>query len=166
MMVIQFSDIWTHVPWTANHSDSAFSRWAWVSWSTIGFPSTSSERKPSWISGTVFSLVGYPSCYPTSSVIALTETQSTDPNQSGLALPYPVLSTTGLLMDGELLSSYHFSDASTTLVMAALWNRAGHYIFALLFPSFFFYLFSSPNLTGQRLDVYHTSTHGVALVRI
>jgi len=31
------------------------------------------------------------------------------------------------------------------------------------FPSIFF---SSPNLNGQRLDVYPTSTHGVALVRI
>ena len=27
-------------------------------------------------------------------------------------------------------------------------------------------LFSSPNLSGHRLDVYHISTHGVALVRI
>jgi len=27
-------------------------------------------------------------------------------------------------------------------------------------------LFSSPNLSGRRLDVYHTLTHGVALVRI
>jgi len=26
--------------------------------------------------------------------------------------------------------------------------------------------FSSPNLSGRRLDVYHTSTHCVALVRI
>ena len=26
--------------------------------------------------------------------------------------------------------------------------------------------FSSPNLSGQRLDVYHTLAHGVALVRI
>jgi len=42
-------------------------------------------------------------------------------------------------------------------IMVALWNRADHYIlsFVLLFPS--------PNL---RLDVYHTSTHGVAIVRI
>jgi len=32
--------------------------------------------------------------------------------------------------------------------------------------SFFFCFFSSPNLSGLRLDVYHTSTHGVALVRI
>jgi len=30
----------------------------------------------------------------------------------------------------------------------------------------FFFFFSSPNLSGRRLDVYHTSTHGVALVRI
>jgi len=53
-------------------------------------------------------------------------------------------------------------------VMAALCNRAGHYIFALWFLSFFLLLsfFSSPNLSGCRLDVYHTSTRGVALVRI
>ena len=30
------------------------------------------------------------------------------------------------------------------------------------FLSFFFLLFSSPNLSGWRLDVYHTLTHGVA----
>jgi len=54
-----------------------------------------------------------------------------------------------------------------SLIMAALCNRAGHYIFALWFLSFFFFcLFSSSNLSGRRLDVYHTSTHGVALVRI
>ena len=28
------------------------------------------------------------------------------------------------------------------------------------------FFFSSPNLSGRRLDVYHTFTHGVALVRI
>jgi len=52
----------------------------------------------------------------------------------------------------------------TMLFMAALWNRAGHYIFALWFLSFFFLLFSSPNLSARRLDVYHTSTHGVARI--
>ena len=31
---------------------------------------------------------------------------------------------------------------------------------------FFFLLFSSPILGSRRLDVYHTSTHDVALVRI
>jgi len=52
--------------------------------------------------------------------------------------------------------------------MAALWYRAGHYIFALWFLSIFYLLlfFSSPNLSSRRLDVYHTSTHAVALVRI
>jgi len=50
-------------------------------------------------------------------------------------------------------------------VMVALWNRADHYIFALwLLLSSFFY--SSHNLSRRRLDVCHTSTHGVALVRI
>ena len=52
------------------------------------------------------------------------------------------------------------------LVMAALCNRAGHYIFALWFLSSIYLFFSSPNLSGHRLDVYHTSTHGMALVRI
>jgi len=32
--------------------------------------------------------------------------------------------------------------------------------------SSFFFLLSSPNLSGRRLDVYHTLAHGVALVRI
>ena len=46
-------------------------------------------------------------------------------------------------------------------------ERADHYIFALWFLlSSFFFLFSSPNLSRRRLDVCHTSTHGVALVRI
>jgi len=56
---------------------------------------------------------------------------------------------------------------SNLVFMAALCNRAGHYIFGLWFLSkFLLSFFSSPNLSGQRLDVYHTSTHGVALVRI
>ena len=40
----------------------------------------------------------------------------------------------------------------------------------ITFSSCFFLLlllfFSSPNLSGRRLDVYHTLAHGVALVRI
>ena len=52
--------------------------------------------------------------------------------------------------------------------MAALYNRAGHCIFARWFLSFFFlsFFFSSPDLSRRRLDVCHTSTHGVALVLI
>jgi len=54
------------------------------------------------------------------------------------------------------------------LIMAALWNRAGHYIFIVWFLLLlsFYLLFSSPNLSGRRVDIYHTATHGVALVRI
>jgi len=36
--------------------------------------------------------------------------------------------------------------------------------FFLLLSSIFF--LSSPNLNGHRLDVYHSCTHGVALVRM
>jgi len=44
------------------------------------------------------------------------------------------------------------------LIMAALCNRAGYYIFALWFVSFFFFFFFfySPNLSRRRFDVYHT----------
>jgi len=59
-------------------------------------------------------------------------------------------------------------DVDIMVVMAALCNRG-----AIIFlPCSFFLLlllllfFSSPNLSGRRLDVCHTSTHGVALVRI
>jgi len=54
-------------------------------------------------------------------------------------------------------------DFQQFIFMVALCNREDHYIFALWFLSFFF---SSPNLSGGRLDVYHTSTRDVALVRI
>jgi len=55
------------------------------------------------------------------------------------------------------------------LFMVALWNRADHIYFHAVVCSFFLYgssFFSSPNLSRRRLDVCHTSTHGVALVRI
>jgi len=53
------------------------------------------------------------------------------------------------------------------LIMAALCNRGAIIFlpcsFFLLSSSFFL---SSPNLSGRRLDVCHTSTHGVARVQI
>jgi len=52
------------------------------------------------------------------------------------------------------------------IFMVALCNRADHYIFILFLSSFFFFLFTSPNVSGRRLYVYHTLAHGVALVRI
>jgi len=57
----------------------------------------------------------------------------------------------------------HTQIAREQFLMAALCKRACHYIFALWFLLSFF---SSPNFSDRRLDVYHTSTHGVALVRI
>jgi len=48
------------------------------------------------------------------------------------------------------------------IFMAALCNRAGYYIFALWFLSSSFFFFSSPNLSGRRLDVYHTSCCGLS----
>ena len=52
------------------------------------------------------------------------------------------------------------------LVTAALRSRYGHYIFALWFLLLLSFFSSSPNLSGRRVDVYHTSTHRVALARI
>jgi len=49
--------------------------------------------------------------------------------------------------------------------MVAIWNKADHYIFILSFV-LLLSLFSSPNLSRRRLDVCHTYTRGVALVRI
>jgi len=53
--------------------------------------------------------------------------------------------------------------------MAALCNRGAiiflpcsFFLSSIYLLSLFF--FSSTNLSGHRLDVYHTSTHGVALV--
>jgi len=51
------------------------------------------------------------------------------------------------------------------LFLWPLYVADGHYILQQwLLSSFFF--FSSPILSGCRLDVYHTSTHDVVLVRI
>jgi len=49
--------------------------------------------------------------------------------------------------------------------MDALHSRRGYNIFALWFLSSFFF-YSSPNLSSHSLDVYHMSTHDVALMRI
>ena len=50
-------------------------------------------------------------------------------------------------------------------IMVTLCNWADHYIF-ILFLLLLLSFFSWLNLSGRRLDVYHTSAHGVALVRI
>jgi len=49
-----------------------------------------------------------------------------------------------------------------------LWSPYGiwQYFCPVVSSFFFFFLFSSPNLSRRRLDVCHTSTHGVALVLV
>ena len=61
----------------------------------------------------------------------------------------------------------------STVSLRLLWPPYGigqATVFCPVVSSFFYlsfrYLFSSPNLNRRRLDVYHTSSHGVALVRI
>ena len=48
------------------------------------------------------------------------------------------------------------------VIMAALWNRADHYIFIL----FFLLLFSLPNLSDQRLDLIQSNPHGPAFTLV
>ena len=52
----------------------------------------------------------------------------------------------------------------TIIIIAALCSRCGHYIIFLPWGFFIFFL-SLPNLSCRTLDVYHTSAHGVALVK-
>jgi len=56
------------------------------------------------------------------------------------------------------------------IVLQLSWSPYGIGQTIIFLPCGFFFLsssfFSSRNLSGQRLDVRHTSTHGVALVRL
>jgi len=80
-----------------------------------------------------------------------------------------------VFVDFASFNPVQFALVTVCFFMAALHSRCGHYIFALWFLLSSLLLsslllssscFSSPNLSRRRLDVYHTSTHGVALVRI
>jgi len=58
-------------------------------------------------------------------------------------------------------------DLGTRFVMVALCNRGPLWfcpVISIVYRLSIF--FSSPDLSGRRLDVYHTLAHGVALVRI
>ena len=87
--------------------------------------------------------------------------QTTNMCMSKEAISNTLWQTAGLRTD---LPAQRFS--SLIHFMVALWNRADHYIFALWFLLPIFFFFCSPNLSRRRLGVCHTSTHGVALVRI
>jgi len=45
------------------------------------------------------------------------------------------------------------------VIMAALRNRAGQYFCPVVSFILLYFFFSSRNLSGRRLDVYHTSSH-------
>ena len=80
----------------------------------------------------------------------------------------------GILMLAELcyLTVCHLHDFMlytlrfVLLIMVALCNRQTIIFLACDFYLLSFFFLSSPNLSRRRLDVCHTSTHGVALVRI
>ena len=75
----------------------------------------------------------------------------------------------------QLLTMYNYACACNVVRFLSSFPRSllwPPYVIgqAIIFlPCGFFFLsiffFSSPNLSGRRLGVYHTSTHGVALVR-
>jgi len=59
-----------------------------------------------------------------------------------------------------------FLNIQIDFIMAAHSNGQAIIFLPCGFFLSFFLFFSFPNLSGRRLDVYHISTHGVALVRI
>jgi len=81
---------------------------------------------------------------------------------------------TQTVLQGKSLDQFEMSlhgqpwgEKNDDLFMATVWNSTD----VLFLPCSFFYLlsffvFSLPNVSRHRLDVYHTFTHGVVLVRI
>ena len=68
-------------------------------------------------------------------------------------------SSTGLWVRHQLKKL--IKRAYFAFIMVALCNW-GRPLYFLPCGIFFFFFFSSPNLSGRRLDVYHTLSHGVA----
>jgi len=68
----------------------------------------------------------------------------------------------------RLLTSLYNERHTVTanVITAALRSICGHYIFCPVSIFLSFFHFCSTNLSGRRLDVYRTSTRGVALLRI
>jgi len=97
---------------------------------------------------------------PASSLLRLTD--------RSIRFVSPYFWTSSLLFSINLILwlSLVSSSFACHMIMVALWNRADHYIFMLCFILLLLSFFSSPNLSRRGLDVRHTSTHGVALVRL
>jgi len=77
----------------------------------------------------------------------------------------------GLRLQHLTITVAHRNDMcfTTCHLAASLWSPyviGRPYIFSCCGLFFLLSFFSSPNLSRRRLDVCHTSTHGVALVRI
>jgi len=66
------------------------------------------------------------------------------------------------------LPSSPFSSSPSTIQPFLVYGHPmeGPLYFCPVISIFFLFFLTSSNLSGRRLDVYHTSTHGVALVRI
>jgi len=71
-----------------------------------------------------------------------------------------------LLVDASQIAPFNRGRHLYSAGRPSRWALA--HISSFFLSSIFFYLsfFSSPNVSGHRLNVYHTSTYGVALVRI
>jgi len=71
----------------------------------------------------------------------------------------------GTLVVGVSQTLQRWAEGATYIPQGG--HNVGHWPIFLVWSWFFLLLFySSPNLSGRRLGVYHTSTHDVALVRI
>ena len=71
-----------------------------------------------------------------------------------------------LMEQGRPLYLYSAFVASAKVRFINALNNNNNNNLCPVVSSSFFLLFSSPNLSHRRLDVCHTSKHGVALVRI
>jgi len=76
--------------------------------------------------------------------------------------PYPMQASYILtsILASLTFSSHPKKEGIERLIMATLRSRCGRYILQLWFLLSFF---PSPILSHRRLDVYHTSTHDVAV---
>jgi len=88
-------------------------------------------------------------------VLTVSQLTSTTRSQTVLLLTTLDLSSTSARSQMSLI---HLVIVMAFYDLVIIFSSCGF----LLLLSFF----SSPNLSLRRLDVYHTSTHGVALVRI
>ena len=114
--------------------------------------------------------LGWPSCCQTNGVKTLNGTHGRCHRGKSTSAPHSL--SIWLLMKQDTASfmspPQNQHPVPNPITMATLWNRAGRLYFhpVVCSSSSFFLFFCSPNPSSRRLDVYHTSTDSVALVRI